>query len=111
MTHLTDVAHENGMNVLLDYVGNHVHEDHPLMDLHPDWTTNLYLPDGSLNTERWDEYRLTTWFDTFMPTLDLERPEVAEAMSDSAAWWATTAASTASATTRPSTSAKCFGGN
>ena len=89
MTHLTGLAHEHGMNVLLDYVGNHVHEDHPLMDVHPDWTTKLYLPDGSLNTERWDEYRLTTWFDTFMPTLDLERPEVAEAMSDSAAWWAT----------------------
>ena len=89
MTQLTNRAHDQGMNVLLDYVGNHVHEDHPLMDLHPDWTTELYLPDGSLNTERWDEYRLTTWFDTFMPTLDLERPEVAEAMSDSAAWWAT----------------------
>ena len=89
MTQLTDRAHDQDMNVLLDYVGNHVHEDHPLMDLHPDWTTELYLPDGSLNTERWDEYRLTTWFDTFMPTLDLERPEVAEAMSDSAAWWAT----------------------
>ena len=85
---LTDQAHAHGMNVVLDYVGNHVHEDHPLMDVHPDWTTNLYLPDGSLNTERWDEHRLTTWFDTFMPTLDLERPDVAEAMSDSAAWWA-----------------------
>jgi len=88
MNALTDAAHAQGMNVLLDYVGNHVHEDHPLMDVHPDWTTELYLPDGSLNTERWDEHRLTTWFDTFMPTLDLERPEVAEAMSDSAAWWA-----------------------
>ena len=85
---LTDKAHAHGMNVVLDYVGNHVHEDHPLMDVHPDSTTNLYLPDGSLNTERWDEHRLTTWFDTFMPTLDLERPDVAEAMSDSAAWWA-----------------------
>jgi len=88
MTALTDGAHHRGMNVLLDYVGNHVHEDHPLMDVHRDWTTNLYLPDGSLNTERWDDHRLTTWFDTFMPTLDLERPEVAEAMSDSAVWWA-----------------------
>mgnify|MGYP000076614381 CR=1 FL=1 len=88
MNLLTDRAHDHGMNVLLDYVGNHVHEDHPLMDVHPGWTTELYLPDGSLNTERWDEHRLTTWFDTFMPTLDLARPEVAEAMSDSAAWWA-----------------------
>ena len=44
MTALTDGAHHRGMNVLLDYVGNHVHEDHPLMDVHRDWTTNLYLP-------------------------------------------------------------------
>ena len=34
-----------------------------------------------------DEQRLTTWFDTFMPTLDLRIPEVTEAMTDSAAWW------------------------
>ena len=80
-------AHTVGQNVILDYVANHVHQDHPLVEAHPDWGTELYLPDGSLNTERWDEYRLTTWFDTFMPTLDLERPEIAEAMSDSAAWW------------------------
>ena len=77
------------MNVLLDYVANHVHQDHPLLLEHPDWTTDLMLPDGSMNTERWDEHRLTTWFDTFMPTLDLERDEVAEAMADSAAWWST----------------------
>ena len=88
LTQLTDRAHAADMNVVLDYVANHVHEDHPLMEVHPDWTTDLYLPDGSLNTERWDDHRLTTWFDTFMPTLDLERPEVAEAMSDSATWWA-----------------------
>ena len=31
------------MNVVLDYVANHVHEDHPLMDAHPGWTTDLYL--------------------------------------------------------------------
>ena len=85
---LTSSAHEQDMNVVLDYVANHVHEDHPLMNIHPDWTTDLYLPDGTMNTEKWDEHRLTTWFDTFMPTLDLERNEVSEVMSDSAAWWA-----------------------
>ena len=85
---LTSSAHGQNMNVILDYVANHVHEDHPLMDIHPDWTTDLYLPDGTMNTEKWDEHRLTTWFDTFMPTLDLERNEVSEVMSDSAAWWA-----------------------
>jgi glycosidase len=84
---LTAAAHKNDMNIILDYVANHVHEEHPVYKEHPDWATELYLPDGSLNTERWDEYRLTTWFDTFMPTLDLERPEVVEAMSDSALYW------------------------
>jgi glycosidase len=82
-------AHKRNMNVILDYVANHVHQDHPLYKQHPDWATSLYLPDGSLNTERWDEYRLTTWFDTFLPTLDLERPEVYEPMTDSALFWVT----------------------
>lgn len=84
---LLDDAHNHDMNVILDYVANHVHEEHPVYKQHPDWATELYLPDGSLNTERWDEHRLTTWFDTFMPTLDFSRPEVVEAMTDSALFW------------------------
>ena len=84
---LVDAAHDKGMNFLLDYVANHVHEAHPLYKEHPDWATDLYLPDGRENTQLWDDERLTTWFDTFMPTLNLEREDVAEAMSDSAAWW------------------------
>lgn len=84
---LVDAAHDNGMNFLLDYVANHVHEAHPLYAEHPDWATNLYLPDGRENTQLWDDERLTTWFDTFMPTLDLRREDVAGAMSDSAVWW------------------------
>lgn len=82
-------AHKRGINVILDYVANHVHQEHPLYQKHPDWATPLYLPDGTMNTEKWDEHRLTTWFDTFMPTLDLERPEVYEPMTDSALFWVT----------------------
>ncbi len=82
-------AHKRDINIILDYVANHVHQEHPLYQQHPDWATDLYLPDGTLNTEKWDEYRLTTWFDTFMPTLDLERPEVYEPMTDSALFWVT----------------------
>lgn len=84
---LVRVAHENDMNVLLDIVANHVHEEHPLYKQHPEWATELYLPDGSLNTERWDEYRLTTWFDVFLPTLDLSKPVVYEMLTDSAVYW------------------------
>ena len=84
---MVETAHENGMNVLLDFVANHVHEEHPVIKEHPEWATNLYLPDGSLNTQKWDEHRLTTWFDTFMPTLDLTNPEVVDMVSDSAVYW------------------------
>lgn len=84
---LVKTAHENDMNVLLDFVANHVHESHPYYKAHPEVATNLYLPDGSLNTERWDTHRLTTWFDTFLPTLNLEKPEVYEMLTDSAVYW------------------------
>ncbi len=84
---LLDVAHDNGMSVILDYVANHVHELHPVYQEHKDWVTDLYLLDGRMNTELWDEQRLTTWFDTFMPTLDFSKPEVIDTMTDSALFW------------------------
>jgi glycosidase len=80
-------AHARGLNVLLDFVAHHVHQLHPYYIEHPNWTTSLYLPDGTMNTEKWDEHRLTTWFDVFLPTLDLQQPEVTEMLSDSAVWW------------------------
>jgi cyclomaltodextrinase len=84
---LVQVAHENDLNVLIDFVANHVHKEHWVYQQHPDWATELYLPDGSLNTERWDEYRLTTWFDTHLPTLDLMNPELTDMLTDSAVFW------------------------
>lgn len=89
MKEIIEEAHKRDMNVILDYVANHVHEEHPVYKNHPEWATNLYLEDGSLNTERWDDQRLTTWFDTFMPTLDFSKPEVVEKMTDSALYWVT----------------------
>ncbi len=86
---LLDCAHGKGMNVILDYVAHHVHTEHPAWKNHPDWFTSLYLPDGTLNTERWDDHRLTTWFDVFLPTLDLSKPEVYEPMTDTAMYWLT----------------------
>lgn len=89
MRELIDKAHANNMNIILDYVANHVHQEHPLYKEHPEWATQLYLPDGTLNTEKWDDHRLTTWFDTFLPTLDFSKEEVVEAMTDSAMYWVT----------------------
>lgn len=84
---LLDVAHQNGLNVILDYVANHMHINSPTLKAHPDWTTPAKTPDGRDNLELWDEYRLTTWFDKHIPTLDLERVEIYEPMTDSALYW------------------------
>lgn len=84
---LVETAHANNMSVLLDFVANHIHNEHPIYKEHPEWATELYLPDGSLNTERWDDQRLTTWFDTFLPTLDLTNPEITNILTDSAVFW------------------------
>ena len=82
-------AHDHEMNVVLDYVANHLHINSPVLQAHPDWVIPLMLPDGRKNIGLWDEHRLTTWFDEHIPSLDLERPEVAEPMTDSATFWMT----------------------
>lgn len=84
---LLSTAHEHGMNVILDYVANHLHINSPMLQAHPDWVTPLMLPDGRKNLGLWDEQRLTTWFDEHIPSLDLERAEVCEPMTDSALYW------------------------
>ena len=84
---LLNSAHAHGINVVLDYVANHMHINSPTLQAHPDWHTDSILPDGRRNFELWDEARLTTWFDKHIPTLDLEREEVCEAMTDSALYW------------------------
>lgn len=87
LKNMVSKAHSHNINILLDCVANHVHEQHPLYKAHPEYATNLYLPDGTLNVEKWDEHRLTTWFDTFLPTLDYSNPKVVEMMTDSALFW------------------------
>jgi len=91
MKDLVAAAHGRGLRVMLDLVPHHVHEDHPWAASHPEWFQNLSLPDGTLNLRHWDAHRLTTWFDPFLPTLDLRggAPGV-DSVVASAAWWLTT---------------------
>lgn len=84
---LVNDAHKNSINVLIDLVANHVHEDYPLIKKHPEWRTQLDLPGGRKNIRLWDEYRLTTWFDTFLPTLDFSKKDVLKLEVDSSAFW------------------------
>ena len=83
-----DEAHAQGLRVLLDFVANHTHEEHPYFRDHRDWFGTLELPDGSLNLRRWDDYRLTTWFEPYLPSFDYEAaPEAVRQMTADAVWW------------------------
>lgn len=85
---LIRLAQSTGIKVLLDFVANHVHEEHPFWKEHRDWFGVLELPDGSLNLRKWDEHRLTTWFEPYMPSFDFEGSrEALEVMTDNAVWW------------------------
>jgi cyclomaltodextrinase / maltogenic alpha-amylase / neopullulanase len=85
---LTAAARQRDLRVLLDLVANHVHEEHPWTQEHPGWFGRLELEDGRLNLRLWDEHRLTTWFEPYMPDIDYEASaEAVEAMSDVAVDW------------------------
>ncbi|MDR0941653.1 MAG: hypothetical protein LBM68_05455 [Bacteroidales bacterium] len=80
-------AHQAGINIILDYVANHVYKDNPIIVEHPDWSTPLLLPDGSKNIGRWETERYTTWFEEFLPTLDFSKSEVIDQMTNIALDW------------------------
>jgi len=69
-------------------VAHHVHIDHPFFKQHPEWFGTLDLPDGRKNLRLWDEYRLSTWFEPYMPSFDyVKSTEAITAVSDNAVWW------------------------
>ena len=86
--HFIAKAHDKGIKVLLDFVSNHVHIEHPYFKEHRDWFGQLELPDGRLNLRFWDEYRLTTWFEPYLASFDyLGSEEALEEMTNVAVWW------------------------
>ena len=85
---LVHAAHEHNIKILLDIIAHHVHQEHPYYKEHRDWFGNLKLPDGKLNIRLWDEHRLTTWFEPFMPSFDFIHSRAAiEAVTSDAIWW------------------------
>jgi cyclomaltodextrinase len=81
-------AHVHGMRVLLDFVAHHVHIDHPYFKEHPEWFGTLNLPDGRKNLRLWDEFRLSTWFEPYMPSFDfMKSAEALKVVAANALWW------------------------
>lgn len=88
LNELVSTAHKNGIKILLDVVANHVHEENPIFKEHKDWFGSLYLPDGRKNLRLWDEQRLTTWFEPYLPKFNyVNSNEAINFQVDNAIWW------------------------
>lgn len=84
-----DAAHGRGMRIMMDWVGNHVHSDHPYVTDHPEWFGQaLVCRDESGGQSNWDRIPETCWFADYLPDIDYTQPEVLVHMADEAVGWA-----------------------
>lgn len=82
------VAHKQNLKILMDYVSNHVHREHPYYQQHPEWFGQYELADGRKNLRLFDEYRLTTWFESYLPSFDYPNaPKAIDTMVSDAIYW------------------------
>ena len=89
---MVDAAHAHGIQVLVDYVMNHVHAQSPVWSEHPDW---FWPNDNGFGGNcvcgqgcNWDTDRLRCWFDPFLPDFDFRNPDARKWSVDNAVAWA-----------------------
>ncbi|MCK6507452.1 hypothetical protein L6R53_29490 [Myxococcota bacterium] len=88
---LVEAAHARGMRVVMDWVANHVHEEHPYAVDHPEWFHPQALcEDWSGSEQNWTAMPEECWFAPYLPDLDYAQAEVMTTMLDDALWWART---------------------
>ena len=79
---VVDAAHARGIRVLLDFTANHVHQDSPYFQEHPEW---FNLPAQLCRDGLWDgDLREECWFDTFLPDWDFDAPAARAQVLDDA---------------------------
>ena len=81
-------AHEHGIRVLMDLVVNHVHEDHPYVQEHPEWfhTVESGCVCGTVGCD-WTARRLDCLFTPYLPDVDWTNNEAAEQFLSDSLWW------------------------
>lgn len=89
---LVDTAHAHGIQVLIDYVMNHVHAASPIYAQHPEW---FWPNDNGFGGNcvcgsgcSWDTDRLRCWFDPFLPDFDFRNSDARRWSVDNALSWA-----------------------
>ena len=77
--HLTQVCHEHGMGMILDWVANHTAWDHPWVKEHPDWYTYDEKADTIICPQPWN------WED--VADLNYDNKDMRAAMIDAMKFW------------------------
>jgi glycosidase len=85
-------AHAHHIQVLIDYVMNHVHADSPVYAQHPDW----FWPNDNGHGGNcvcgagcsWDTDRVRCWFDNFLPDFNFQVADARRWSVDNAVSWA-----------------------
>ncbi|MED6338803.1 MAG: alpha-amylase family glycosyl hydrolase, partial [Candidatus Thermoplasmatota archaeon] len=82
---MIDAAHNSGIRVMMDYVVNHVHQDHTYYQDNPEWFNQGCIC-GTENCD-WTEHRLDCQFTSYMPDVNWKVREASEQFIEDALWW------------------------
>ncbi|MBS1118371.1 MAG: uncharacterized protein H6Q90_599 [Deltaproteobacteria bacterium] len=89
---VVEAAHAHGMQVLIDYVMNHVHTQSPIYAQHPEW---FWPNDNGFGGNcvcgagcSWDTDRIKCWFDPFLPDFNFQNADARRYSVDNAVAWA-----------------------
>ncbi len=82
---MVDAAHGAGIRVMMDYVVNHVHEDHSYYQENPEWFNQGCIC-GTENCD-WTEHRLDCQFTSYMPDVNWKVRDASEQFIEDALWW------------------------
>jgi glycosidase len=78
-------AHAHGIRVLMDYVVNHVHEQHEYFTQHPEWFRTGCVC-GTAGCD-WTAQRLECLFTPYLPDVNWTVPAVSDQFEADAVWW------------------------
>jgi len=89
---VVDAAHARGIQVLVDYVMNHVHSSSTVYQQHQDWFwPNTNGSGGNCVCGQgcsWDADRIRCWFDPFLPDFDFRNADARRYSIENAVAWA-----------------------
>lgn len=97
--HLVSTAHQKGLGMIMDIVTNHCGLAHWWMNDLPynDWihqypeytqTNNVFTTHYDINASQYDlNLHQTGWFDTHMPDMNLDNPDLLQYFKQWAIWW------------------------